>query len=157
MTLQTNQNTSTDINLKVSDSSLQSIQSNLQRLQSALEKKAHWLLRIALASVFMFHGAGKLIMLEQSANMLGLSFTVTLLVGLAEALGGLALLVGPFTSQLITRLGALALIPVMFGAIIIAHWGRWSFTPAEGYPMGGMEFQIVLALTAGYFLIRGNK
>ncbi len=124
--------------------------------QALLRNNAHWLLRIALASVFIFHGAGKLMMLEQTANMLGMSIGITLAVALAEALGGLALIVGPFTNQLITRLGALAIIPVMFGAIAMVHWGRWSFTPAEGFPMGGMEFQVVLVLISGYLLIRGN-
>ncbi|MCW8876547.1 MAG: DoxX family protein [Kangiellaceae bacterium] len=125
--------------------------------QSALERNAHWLLRIALASVFIFHGAGKLIVLQQSAQMLGLSAEVTLLVGLVEVLAAFALLIGPFTNSTITRLGALAIIPIMIGAIAMVHWGRWSFTPAEGYPMGGMEFQVVLTLIATYLLIRGNK
>lgn len=132
---------------------------NNQSIESTrfnLKNNAHWLLRIALASVFIFHGVGKLMMLEQTANMLGLSSSVTLAVALAEALGGLALIVGPFTNKVITRLGAIAIIPVMFGAIIMVHWGRWSFTPAEGFPMGGMEFQVVLILIAGYLFIRGN-
>lgn len=132
-----------------SDQSIESVRFNLKN-------NAHWLLRIALASVFIFHGIGKLMMLEQTANMLGMPFSVTLAVALAEALGGLALIVGPFTNKLITRLGAIAIIPVMLGAIIMVHWGRWSFTPAEGFPMGGMEFQVVLILIAGYLFIRGN-
>jgi len=121
---------------------------------SKLQKNAHWLLRIALASVFIFHGISKLLMLEQTAKMLAMSSSITLLVALAEALGGLALIIGPFTHKMISKLGALAIIPVMFGAIIMVHWGRWSFTPAENYPMGGMEFQVVLILLAGYFLIK---
>ncbi len=128
-----------------------------QKLQSSLQQHAHWLLRIALASVFIFHGVGKLMMLEQTANMLGLSLGITVAVALAETFGGLALLIGPFTNQLITRLGAIAIIPVMFGAIIMVHWGRWSFTPAEGFPMGGMEFQVVLVLIAAHLYIRGNE
>jgi putative oxidoreductase len=127
-----------------------------ESVRSKLKNNAHWLLRIALASVFIFHGVGKLMMLEQTANMLGISFSVTLAVALAEALGGLALIVGPFTNKLITRLGAIAIIPVMLGAIVMVHWGRWSFTAAEGFPMGGMEFQVVLILIAAYLFIRGN-
>jgi hypothetical protein len=38
----------------------------------------------------------------------------------------------------------------------MVHWGRWNFTPAEGFPMGGMEFQVVLLLAAFYFLVMGN-
>jgi len=84
---------------------------------NALQNNAHWLLRIALASVFLFHGFGK---------------------------------------ELITRLAALAIIPVLLGAIVMVHAPRWSFAPAEGFPMGGMEFQVVLLLIATYFLIVGN-
>ncbi len=36
------------------------------------------------------------------------------------------------------------------------HWGRWGIEPAEGFPMGGMEFQVVLLLTALYFVVMGN-
>ena len=34
----------------------------------------------------------------------------------------------------------------------------WSLTPtpAEGFPMGGMEFQVVVLLTALFFLVMGN-
>jgi len=44
----------------------------------------------------------------------------------------------------------------LLGAIFMVHWGRWNFTPAEGFPMGGMEFQVVLLLMALYFLVMGN-
>ena len=43
------------------------------------------------------------------------------------------------------------------GAIFMVHWGRWNFMPAEGFPAGGMEFQVVLLLTALYFLVMGNS
>ncbi len=58
--------------------------------------------------------------------------------------------------DLITRLAGLAIAPVMLGAIFMVHWSRWDFAPAEGYPAGGMEFQVVLLLTALYFLVMGN-
>jgi putative oxidoreductase len=45
---------------------------------------------------------------------------------------------------------------VLLGAIIMVHAPRWNFVPAEGFPMGGMEFQVVLTLMALYFLIVGN-
>jgi putative oxidoreductase len=55
-----------------------------------------------------------------------------------------------------TRLAALATIPVLVGAIVMVHWGQWSFVASETHPMGGMEFQVVLLLMALYFVIRGN-
>ena len=123
---------------------------------SALHNNAHWLLRIALASVFLFHGFGKVTNFSGFAEMMGLPLLLAGLVTFAEVAGGLGILIGGFGKELITRLAALAMIPVLLGAIVMVHAPRWSFVPAEGYPMGGMEFQVVLALVASYFLIVGN-
>lgn len=123
--------------------------------------KSLWLLRIAVASVFIFHGAGKLANLEGAAEMLQLGIFVTLLVGLAEAGGGLLILFGGLGTarihDLATRFGAAINVPVMLGAIAMVHWPRWSFVPAEGFPMGGMEFQVVLMLVLSYLAINGNQ
>ncbi|MGI9204947.1 MAG: DoxX family protein [Woeseiaceae bacterium] len=118
---------------------------------------AHWLPRIGIASVFLFHGIGKLASVGGFAEMMGLPYPVAALVTFAELAGGIGIIVGGFTNDLTTRLAALAMAPVLLGAILLVHGGRWSFTPAEGYPMGGMEFQVVLLLTALYFLIVGNS
>ena len=88
--------------------------------------------------------------------MTGLPTAAAALVTLAELAGGIGIIVGAFTNDLTTRLSGLAIAPVMLGAIFMVHWGRWSFTPAEGFPMGGMEFQVVLLVMALYFLIMGN-
>jgi putative oxidoreductase len=123
---------------------------------NALQSNAHWLLRIALASVFLFHGFGKVANVSGFAEMMGLPVLVAGLVTFAEVAGGLGIIIGGFGKELITRLAALAMIPVLLGAIVMVHGPRWNFVPAEGYPMGGMEFQVVLALIATYFLILGN-
>ncbi len=39
----------------------------------------------------------------------------------------------------------------------MVRWPRWSFTPAEGLPTRGMEFQVVMLLIGVYFLIAGNR
>ncbi len=118
---------------------------------------AHWLLRVALASVFLFHGFGKVPNISGFAQMMDLPFIVAALVTFAEVAAGIGILAGGFRSELVTRLAALAMIPVLLGAIVLVHGPRWSFTPAEGFPMGGMEFQVVLLLGALYFLIVGNS
>ncbi len=118
---------------------------------------AHWLLRVALASVFLFHGFGKVPNISGFARMMDLPFIVAALVTFAEVAAGIGILAGGFRSELVTRLAALAMIPVLLGAIVLVHGPRWSFTPAEGFPMGGMEFQVVLLLGARYFLIVGNS
>ena len=122
----------------------------------SLKPHAHWLLRIGLAGVFLFHGIGKVMDLGGFSQMMGLSTPVVALVTLAEVAGGVGIIVGAFTNDLITRLAGLAMAPVLLGAIFMVHWPRWSFTPAEGFPMGGMEFQVMLLLTALYFLVMGN-
>jgi len=122
----------------------------------SLKPHAHWLLRISLAGVFIFHGIGKVMNLGGFSEMLGLSTAVVALVAFAELAGGVGIIIGAFTKDLITRLAGLALAPVLLGAIFMVHWGRWNFTPAEGFPMGGMEFQVVLLFTALYFLVMGN-
>ncbi len=122
----------------------------------SLKPHAHWLLRIGLASVFIFHGIGKAMALGGFAQMMGLPTAVAALVTLAELAGGVGIIVGAFTNDLITRLAGLAIAPVMLGAIFMVHWGRWNFTPAEGFPMGGMELQVVVLFTALFFLVMGN-
>ena len=123
---------------------------------SRFSPQAHWLLRIALASVFLFHGFGKVPNIGGFGEMVGIPYIVAALVTFAEVAGGIGIIVGGFGRELITRLAAIAMIPVLIGAIVLVHGPRWSFTPAEGFPMGGMEFQVVLLLVALYFLIVGN-
>jgi len=122
---------------------------------------AHWLLRIALASVFIYHGVLKFTNLEGFAQMLPISYTEVVLVAIAETAGGILVLVGGFSSgrlfDLATRIGAALNIPVIIGAISIVHWGRWNFVPSESHPMGGFEFQAVLLLVMLFFVITGNR
>ena len=115
-----------------------------------------WFIRIPFAAVFLFHGAGKLMLPAMSADMLGLPVFLILLVGLAEVLAGAGAVVGGLTNiekrHLVTRLSGLAAAPVLLGAIAMVHWPRWSFVATETHPMGGMEFQVVLLGIALSFL-----
>ncbi len=126
-----------------------------------LTKNAHWLLRIALASVFVYHGLLKFTNLEGFAQMLPISYFAVVLVAAAETGGGLLVLLGGFRddviSDLATRIGAALNIPVMIGAITLVHWGQWNFVPSETHPMGGMQFQSVLILIMLYLVFTGNR
>ncbi len=117
---------------------------------------AHWMLRLALASVFIYHGVPKLLHLVGTAKMLGMPVFIILLVARAEVVGGALVFAGGFFKEWITRVGALMLVPVLLGAIFMVHWGQWSFVASDSHPMGGMEFQVVLLLTTIYLLIKGN-
>lgn len=126
-----------------------------------LTNNAHWLIRIALASVLVFHGALKLTNLEGFAAMLPISYSQVVLVALAETGGGLLVLIGGLRNDgifdIATRVGAALNIPVLIGAISIVHWGRWNFVPSETHPMGGFEFQAVLLLIALFLVATGNR
>jgi len=126
-----------------------------------LASYAHWFLRLTISSVVIYHGVLKFMNLEGFSQMLQLSFSVVILVALAEVVGGALILLGGFSrdqkSDLMTRVGALLTIPVLIGAITLVHWGRWNFVPSEDFPMGGMEFQVTLLLICIYLLLKGNN
>ena len=124
---------------------------------NSLRPRAHWLLRVAFAAVFIFHGVGKVASFAAFSGMMGLSVPVTALVTFAEIAAGFGIIIGGFGNELITRLAGLAAIPVLLGAIFMLHAPRWSFVATDDFPMGGMEFQVVLLLSATYFLITGNE
>lgn len=117
---------------------------------------AHWLLRLALASVFLFHGVSKAMAggAHPMVATMGMPMIVFILVTFAELAGGAGIIIGSFTNSLITRLSGVAIVPVMAGAIIMVHGSHWHFNAGK---MGGMEFQVVLILIALYFVIVGNN
>ena len=131
------------------------------KILDQLASYAHWILRLTVPSVFIYHGVLKFMNLEGFSQMLQLSFSVVLLVALAEVVGGALILLGGLSrdqkSDLMTRAGALLCIPVLIGAITLFHWGRWNFVPSENFPMGGMEFQVTLLLICVYLLLKGNN
>lgn len=122
---------------------------------------AHWFLRIALASVFVYHGVLKFLNLDGFAQMLPISYLEVVLVATAETAGGLLVLLGGFRndqiSDMATRIGAALNLPVIVGAIAMIHWGQWNFVPSESHPMGGFEFQAVLILIMLYLVFTGNR
>lgn len=122
-------------------------------------RHAHWLLRLGLAAVFLYHGLTKLGDPRGFAAMMGLPAGMGIWVALAEVGAAAFLVAGGLPlryAQEATRVGAALAVLVMVGAISIAHWPQWNFVPSETHPMGGMEFQVVLALTAAYLLVKGD-
>ncbi len=122
-----------------------------------ISKQAHWLLRIALASVFLYHGIGKFPHLQNLAAMMKMPVALIFLLAVMEVSGALLVLVGGFRKEWATRLGTLFLMPVMLGAIAMVHWPQWSFVASKTHPMGGMEFQVTLFLVQLYLFVRGNQ
>ena len=117
---------------------------------------AHWLLRVAIASVFLYHGLGKFPQLNQMAQMMQMPVVMIAMLATVETVGALLILLGGFSQDWMTRLGSLMLVPVMLGAIFMVHWGQWHFKATESHPMGGMQFQVTLLLMLLYLFIKGN-
>ncbi|MBF9035326.1 DoxX family membrane protein [Rhodobacterales bacterium HKCCE2091] len=111
---------------------------------------AHWLLRLPLAAVFLYHGIGKFGGLAAGAEFMGLPLAVWTLVAIGEVAAGLALIGGGVLTgrvgDILTRLGGIGVAVIMVGAIILVHLGPWS----------GMEFQVVLLGAGLFFALRGN-
>lgn len=121
-----------------------------------LANYAHWFLRIALISVFMTAGIPKFQDLAGFSEMAQLPMWMAFLVALGEVGGSLLLLVGGFSKDWMTRLGALAQVPVMLGAMFLYHWGQWSMMPTESHPAGGIAFVFVLLMIQLFFVLVGN-
>lgn len=93
---------------------------------------AAFVLRLALGSVFIAHALAKLLVFTLSGTAAFFAahgfpgWTAYLVFG-AELLGGIALVAGVQSRRV-----ALALVPVMLGALTV-HWPNgWSFTAPEG-------------------------
>lgn len=121
-------------------------------------RHAHWALRFALASVFIYHGVDKFMGggVAEFATAMGLPWIMGLLVALTEIAAGVLVVAGALVNTWVTRLGALLVVPIMLGAIVMEHWGQWHFMATATHPLGGMQFQVTLLMVAVYLLIRGN-
>ena len=109
------------------------------------------LLRAAVGTIFIAHGAQKLFVYGMSGvagafGQMGVPFPEVTgpLVALLEFFGGIALLVG-----LLTRYAALGLAITMVGAMVMVH------APAGFFLPNGIEFTLLLSAAALAFAIMG--
>ncbi len=116
----------------------------------SLAPHIHWLLRLSLAGTFIAHGILKFP--PDDLVAMGMPVIVGWLVAFGEVGAGLALIVGAFADERLTRLGGLLVVVIMTGAILIVH-------AKNGWlgQNGGMEFQVLMLATGMYFLTKGNK
>ena len=123
---------------------------------------AAFALRVTLGALFLAHAGLKLFVFTpagtaQFFSSLGLPPTLAYLVIAAELAGGVALILGFYT-----RWAALALIPILVGAIVTVHGAAGFFF---SNPNGGWEFLAfwILALLAqallgdGAFALRAGS
>ena len=111
------------------------------------------LLRISLGIIFIAHSLYlKLVVftLPGTAGFfesIGLPAVLAYITFAAEAIGGIALLVG-----LYTRWAALALIPIALGATWAHSEAGWVFSNAGG----GWEYPLFLTITCAVIALQGN-
>ena len=122
-----------------------------------LKPYGHWLLRIALGSVFVIHGIGNFMNITGFEMALNVPHMVGLLLVMAEIAGGVLVLSGGYMSDKMTRIGAMMLIPVMLIVMYLVHWKNMSFTISQVHVVGGAEYLVVLFLVSLYVLLKGNK
>ena len=110
----------------------------------------HWVLRLPLAAIFLYHGWSKFPVAE-SAPQMGMPVSLVWAVAFTEIASGLLLIAGGFGRDVLTRLGGLGVIVVMIGAIFIVHLpDGWDVTK------GGMEFRALMLAAGLYFFVKGN-
>lgn len=120
--------------------------------------KAHWLLRLSLASVFLYHGLTKFPALGMLSDMMGMPSAMIAMLASMETLAGILILVGGIGPAWATRTAGAIVSVVMLGAIGMVHLqhGWNSVNMGMGNEGRGMEFQFTLLTIALFFLIAGN-
>lgn len=119
---------------------------------SNLAPNAHWLLRIGLASVFLYHGVGKFGNLSGMAESMQMPVFMIAMLGIIEVGGAILILAGAVAKEWMTRLAGLGFAGIMVGAIVMVHAQHgWNSIGNMG-----MEFQVTLLLTSLYFIVVGN-
>ncbi len=110
---------------------------------------AQWALtitRVMLGIVFIAHGSQKVLGAFGGPGLtgfvawtskLGIPFYLGYLAAFGEFVGGILLLLGVYT-----ELGALMVMPVMLGAVLLVHWANGFFIQNNGfeYPLSLFVF-----------------
>ena len=127
----------------------------LERAAASRSHHAATLLRLALGAVFLAHSYAKLAIFTLPGTVAffeghGLPGWTVYPVLATELAGGLCLVAGVYV-----RLAALALLPVMLGALVPHVANGWMFTN----PGGGWEYValLIIALTVQALLGRGAE
>lgn len=118
---------------------------------------AHWLPRLALATIFIYHGFPKIAMAGDMAAAMGMPTFMVLMLGVIEIGGSLLLLWGGFGPDWATRVAGILFTIVMIGAIVMVHaqygWNSINMGDNGGR---GMEFQVLIIATSLLYVFKGN-
>lgn len=115
---------------------------------------ALFIIRVTLGVIFIAHGSQKVLGLfggpglhgfaQWAATTMGLPAWLAYLAAFAEFFGGLLLFFG-----IISELGALMVIPVMTGAVVLVHWNAGFFAQNGGYEYPLSLIFFALAIIVG--------
>lgn len=114
-------------------------------------RSSDWFLRVPLAIIIIEQGVFKLPDFAAQADSYGLPLLLFGLAAFAEIAGGLAILLGGLVrnnwmTDVITRLGGLAIAIVVTGVIVMIYFG----------PFSGWQLQGMLLAAGLFFVLRGN-
>jgi putative oxidoreductase len=113
---------------------------------------AHWLPRLSLAAIFLYHGLPKFSSAQGMSDSMGLPLFLVYLIALGEVGGALLILWGGFGPDWTTRLAGFSFAVIMLGAIFMVHWQHgWNSIGNMG-----MEFQVLIFAVSVYFLLKGK-
>ncbi|MEX0647482.1 MAG: DoxX family protein [Balneolaceae bacterium] len=119
---------------------------------------AHWLPRLTLAAIFIYHAFPKVVMTGMVSEMMGMPAAMVFMLGLIEIGGSLLILWGGFGPDWATRVGGLLFTIVMIGAISMVHFqhGWNSVNMGTGNEGRGMEFQVLILTVSLLYAFKGN-
>ncbi|MEO1641359.1 MAG: hypothetical protein AAFU41_19160 [Pseudomonadota bacterium] len=114
-------------------------------------RSSDWFIRIPLAAIIIEQGVIKIPGLADQAATYGLAPFMFAMAAFAEIAGGLAILLGGlirnnWMTDMLTRLGGLAVSIVVAGVIVMIYFG----------PFIGWQLQGMLLAAGLFFLMRGN-
>ncbi len=118
---------------------------------------AHWLPRLSLAAIFIYHGFPKVAMTGDVSAMMEMPFAMVLMLGIAEIGGALLMLWGGFGPEWTTRIAGLIFTVIMIGAIVMVHaqYG-WNSINMGNNGGRGMEFQVLIIAVSLLYALKGN-
>lgn len=118
----------------------------------------HWLPRLSLAAIFLYHGFPKFGMAQGMADMMGMPVIMIYMLAMMEVAGALLILWGGIGPDWATRVAGLIFTAVMIGAIGMVHFQQgWnSINMGMGNMGKGMEFQVLIVAISLFFAFKGN-
>lgn len=130
---------------------------NMEKLNK-LSGIAHWLPRLSLAAIFIYHGFPKVAMAGDVAAMMGMPVFMVLMLGMIEIGASLLFLWGGVGPDWATRIGGLLFTVVMIGAIVMVHaqFG-WSSINMGNNGGRGMEFQVLIIAVSLLYAFKGKS